>query len=152
MPVNIKTLDALTKEDINTVISNSRTYGFMKYLMKNLKNRTIESPEKLKLFYHKDFSAISSWLLLDDAKELCKTLIDDELSVMLYTAYKYRNKGLMNGLIVAAKPELKNKILKVYADPWELDYIYIQKLAKKHELIFQSHTTSYDLKAVPSIC
>ena len=148
MSIKRKTLDQLSKEEINSIISNSRTYGFMKYVMKNLKNKTIENPKNIILFYKNRGIDIVSWLLLDEGKELCKSLEEPEVSIMLYTAYRFRKMGLMNELIEFAKPQLKNKTLKVYADPWELDYIYILKLGAKYDLTFQSHVTSYDLKPI----
>ncbi len=142
-----KTLNNLTLQEINSLISNSRLYGFMKLLMKNLKNKKIERPEKINVFYKRSGDGeIVAWFLVDAAGELCSNLIEPEVSVMLYTSHKHRKLGFMKSLITDAKSALKDKILKVYVDPWEIEFIAIKKLGTKFNLTIQSHTTSYELK------
>ena len=142
-----KTLDKLNIKEINSLISNSRSGGYMKALMKNLKNDRVVAPDRIKIFYKENLEGeIISWFLIDRANEICPTLSWPELSVMLYTGHRYRKLGLMKELVVLAKSELENDILKVYADTWELDYIFIKKITDPLNLTIQSHITSYDLK------
>lgn len=152
MKIENKTLDRLSVREINSLIMNSRTYGFMKYVMKNLKNGIIKHPEQIKVYYHETFGKeIVSWLLIDQAKELCNNLTDDEASAMFYTIYKYRRQGLMGKLVAEAENDLKGKVIKVYVEPYDLEYAYIKRLGEKYNLVFQSHITTYNLHPIERI-